>query len=400
VAESEHTVKRPFIVLLIIASLTKLADLLVSPKTTLPYILTASGAPMWLISLLVPIKESGSLIPQWFLKTKVAHRFSNRSVLWRLGALTQGIGILLLVFMLVVSRDAALALGVLLLLMFIAGGRAVCSLTMKDIQAETVEQGKRGKLIGMASSISGGLTLLFSTIFVLSDQTLTNTISYALLIVGALLFLSSLVFSFALQVEYDPQEEAKYGQNFRQLVACEPNLRHIIISRLLLLHSALVVPFVVAAAATGDNTTSSLAYFVGLSALASLVSSYVWGIFSDKSAITTLRIATMICIIATLIVGIWKEQLPSYAGLLLFFILTLGHAGIRTGRKTYLLDITNRSNRTGYVAAANTCVGIGLLCLGAIYAYVYNQIGLNIVVFMAALMVIGFFHSFALEKVK
>ncbi|GAA0854457.1 hypothetical protein GCM10009114_10260 [Aliiglaciecola litoralis] len=387
-------------ILLIISSLTKLADLLVSPKTTLPYILTASGAPSWLISLLVPIKESGSLLPQWLLKTQVAHRFSNRTALWRLGALIQGIGIILLVVTIIAAQNNLLAIIVLILLMAIAGGRAICSLTMKDIQAETIQQGRRGKLIGLASSISGGLTLLSSIVFVASEQPLTQAISYGLLIVGGLLFLIALLCSLFLHVEYDPKAEEGDQQGFMQLVRSEPNLRHIIISRILLLHSALIVPFVVSSAATNNDSASSLAYFVGLSAFASLISSYVWGVFSDKGAVATLRFATVICIAAAVCVGMWIEQLPSYASLILFFILTLGHAGIRTGRKTYLLDITDRSNRTGYVAAANSCVGIGLLLLGAFYAYCYSQFGVTIVLFMAMLMAIGFVHSFLLEEVK
>ncbi|HCB09087.1 MAG TPA: MFS transporter, partial [Alteromonas sp.] len=43
----------------LIASLasTKLADLLISAKTTLPALMLALGAPGWMISWLVPIRE-------------------------------------------------------------------------------------------------------------------------------------------------------------------------------------------------------------------------------------------------------------------------------------------------------------------------------------------------------
>ncbi|MGY0594167.1 MAG: MFS transporter permease, partial [Paraglaciecola chathamensis] len=62
-----------FIRLVVISTMTKLADILISAKTTLPWIMTSMGAPSWMISLLVPIRESGSLIPQLPLKRRIQH---------------------------------------------------------------------------------------------------------------------------------------------------------------------------------------------------------------------------------------------------------------------------------------------------------------------------------------
>ena len=42
----------------------KLADLLASAKTTLPALLISLGAPGWMVMWLVPIRESGALLPQ------------------------------------------------------------------------------------------------------------------------------------------------------------------------------------------------------------------------------------------------------------------------------------------------------------------------------------------------
>ena len=49
----------------IVASLllSKLVDILLSAKTTLPTFLTNLGAPSWMLGLLVPIRESGALLP-------------------------------------------------------------------------------------------------------------------------------------------------------------------------------------------------------------------------------------------------------------------------------------------------------------------------------------------------
>lgn len=396
---SRNSKNKPFVLLLIISSLTKLSDLLVSPKTTLPYILTAGGAPPWIISLLVPIKESGSLIPQWLLKKHVAHRFNNRTRLWRVGAAVQGIGILVMVVLMAVLSDHYLAYSVLILLMLISFGRAICSLTMKDIQAESVEKGRRGKLVGLASSISGMLTLLSAMVFLVSQQTLTQGLSYGLLIVGSICFILAFFISIPLRVCYEANESTDSAYNdFFLLLKTEKNLKHLIISRVLLLHSALIIPFIVASS-TGQSS-SKLPYFIGLSALASLISSFIWGIMADKGAVPTIRLAAGVCLVAALAFGLQIGSELKYLDLVLFFILTVGHAGIRTGRKTYLLDITEQINRTGYVAAANTVVGVCLLSLGAIYALLYNLLAQQIILLMTAFILVGLLHTYLLKKEK
>jgi len=390
---------KPFVLLLVISSLTKLADLLVSPKTTLPYILAASGAPPWLISLLVPIKESGSLIPQWMLKKHVAHLFNNRTLLWRIGSAVQGIAILLMVAFIVTLSDQSLAYSVLFLLMLGSFGRAICSLTMKDIQAESIEKGRRGKLVGLASAISGMLTLLSAMVFLVTQQTLTQNLSYGLLIFGSICFILAFFASMPLRICYEANESTDSTYNdFFLLLKSEKNLKHLIASRVLLLHSALIIPFIVAN--SSGQSSSTLPYFIALSAFASLISSYIWGMMADKGAVPTIRLAAGVCLVAALAFGLQLGAELKYLDLVLFFILTVGHAGIRTGRKTYLLDITERSNRTGYVAAANTVVGLCLLSLGALYALLYNVLAQQIILLMTVFLFVGLLHTFVLKREK
>ena len=45
---------------------SKSADGLVDPKLVLSWLMTHLGAPVFLIALLVPIRESGALLPQLF----------------------------------------------------------------------------------------------------------------------------------------------------------------------------------------------------------------------------------------------------------------------------------------------------------------------------------------------
>lgn len=43
---------------------TALAELMTNAKTVLPWLLQAMGAPVWIIGWLVPIRESGAMLPQ------------------------------------------------------------------------------------------------------------------------------------------------------------------------------------------------------------------------------------------------------------------------------------------------------------------------------------------------
>ena len=52
---------------LVANTLSSLADRIASAKTTLPWLLLQLGAPGWMLSLLVPIRESGSMLPQMLI---------------------------------------------------------------------------------------------------------------------------------------------------------------------------------------------------------------------------------------------------------------------------------------------------------------------------------------------
>jgi hypothetical protein len=53
---------------------------------------------------------------------------------------------------------------------------------------------------------------------------------------------------------------------------------------------------------------------------------------------------------------------------LAFFGLGVAHAGVRLGRKTYLVDMAEGNQRTDYVAVSNTVIGALLLLTGALGA--------------------------------
>lgn len=86
-------VPRNFFLLIASYVLTKLGDAVANPKTTLTWMMDAVGAPVALTGLLVPVRESGSLIPQLVIAAFVRRR-PIRKWVWVLGSLLQAVAVL------------------------------------------------------------------------------------------------------------------------------------------------------------------------------------------------------------------------------------------------------------------------------------------------------------------
>jgi hypothetical protein len=384
----------------------KLADLFTSPKTTLPWLINAVNGPSWLISLLVPVKESGSLLPQAFINTFFLSRYESRTGLWRIGASLQAVGIagLVIVSYLLNADDNIatnlFALLFLLLLILTSIGRSCCSLAMKDIQANYVEKGRRGKLLGIAGTFSALLTLAVTAVWELSSNELSSATILYLLALSSLSFLITIVIMAPLSVSIDSENQDTKTAWKTQINAVfkHKNTRHLLINRVLMLHTALVPPYLIAQQAKGDD--SSLFVYIGLSALASLISSFLWGKLSDRSAITTLRLAGILSGFTLLLFYFSTEQPSSMAVSIVFFIIMLCHEGVRTGRKTYLLDVTESANRRHVVSIVNTAVGLCLLGFGILYALIHQQLNDAIIPLMGAMILAGALHTWLMQAEK
>ena len=81
-----------FMLTLLAQFLTKLGDALASPKVTLAWVLGAIQAPLGLTALLVPIRESGSLVPQLLIASYV-RRLPLRKRVWVAGSVIQAVAI-------------------------------------------------------------------------------------------------------------------------------------------------------------------------------------------------------------------------------------------------------------------------------------------------------------------
>ena len=51
-----------------------------------------------------------------------------------------------------------------------------------------------------------------------------------------------------------------------------------------------------------------------------------------------------------------------------FFLLNVAHAGVRVGRKTYVVNLGGGNKRTDYVSISNSVIGVLLLLVGSVGA--------------------------------
>src|SRR5699024_10250792 len=135
-----------------------LGDQLVAAKTVLTWRFQAAGVPAALMALLVPIRESGSMLPQAALTPWVLNSPSSKR-LWIIGGIVQALAALGIGLAAMVMDSLALGIVVLVLLGVLSIGRALCSITGKDVQGKTISKGKRGIVTGRATTLGGIATL-------------------------------------------------------------------------------------------------------------------------------------------------------------------------------------------------------------------------------------------------
>ena len=140
-------------------TLTKLADELSSAKTVLPWVLTSVGAPASLIGLLVPIRESGSLLPQMVIAGVVRNR-PRRKYIWVLGGILQALALMGMGAAALVLRGPVAGATLLAFLILFSLARGLVSVASKDVIGKTVPKTRRGRLTGFTSALSGVLVLL------------------------------------------------------------------------------------------------------------------------------------------------------------------------------------------------------------------------------------------------
>ncbi len=367
-----------FFLILLSQILSKLSDALASTKIVLPWLMAQSGVPAFFTGLLVPIRESGSLLPQLVLGS-VVRSYALRKWFFVAGAVVQGICIAAIAWVAAALNGVEAGLAVVSLLVLYSLARGLCSVASKDVLGKTVPKTRRGLLSGLAASASGLVTVLVALLMLFELTPGDDSAMYLLLFFAAgLWFIAALCY--ARIAEYSGASEG--GGNALKEALARLNLlktdgafRRFVIVRSLLMSSGLAAPFFILLSnpqgAAGSLVNLSL--FLLVAGLASLISGRIWGQFADVSSRKVMLysglLTAMLCCAAS-IMAHFAEQLEVRWVLLLYFILSIAHQGVRLGRKTYVVDLAEGNRRTDYVAVSNTLIGVVLLIFGAVSALV------------------------------
>lgn len=375
-------------------SLQKAGGLVVDPKTVLVWLLAAVGAPAGLSGLLVPVRESGALLPQASLVPWV-RRFRLRKWLWVAGAMGQAAAVALLAITAATASGVAAGISILAALGGFALSRSLSSIAHKDVLGRTVPKGQRGQVTGFATVASGLVAITVGVaIRMVGGEEAQPAVFAGMLMAAALSWAAAAaVFATVAEPAGAPDDALATGwlRHAVDLLRSDAPFRRFVITRTLLLVSALSPPFVVALAARDAGASfGQLGPFVAASGLASLVGGPVWGRLSDRSSRRAMMLSagTSAAIVALLLAvsGFGGLRTAGWLYPLGYLLLALSHTGARIGRKTYLVDLGEGNRRTDYVATANTAMGLLLLVTGGVSAALA---GLGIEVALAFLAVLG-----------
>ncbi|WP_163381754.1 MFS transporter [Cyclobacterium sp. SYSU L10401] len=369
-------------------SVSKLAEQLVSPGTTLPWIFSALGVPNAFTGALVPIKDAGSLLPQLFVSAKI-RSFPRRKWFWVIPAWIQALALLAMAFTVLKLEGSTAGWLILILLALYSCCSGVASIAFKDVTAKTISKGKRGQMLGMRATLGGVFTLLAGGLILadLSGVTDRNPL-FLLVLSGALLWvISGFIFSLikedkgATSGGRSPAEEVRTAWQFWKNDA---NLRRFILARGLLMAIPLAQPFfVILGKEEIGSEVANLGILVIAAGLANVISSPFWGRFADKSSKKMMVVVGLLGALNIVLMSLfpfWPEPLQnSYVFAFLFLVQVMAHGGARLSRKTYLIDFAPREERPSYVSLANTAIGIFTLIgagLGALAGILGVQITL------------------------
>ena len=377
-------------------SANKLADILISAKTTLPALLISLGAPVWMIGWLVPIRESGALLPQAVIGI-LLRKMRARHTVWRVGIIIQVLAVLAMFLAGLMLEQAKAGWVVLVALVILSLGRSVCSLTVKDIEADIAQKGERGDLIGKASTLSGILTLLVAVPMVFFQESLGIAAILGLVLTAAAAFFCTFMLMLPVKTFVDVAQTDDKSSKKTAFWQFDAVVYRFVLVRGLFVHSALVAPYFMLESEAGAE--SLLPLYLAAQAAAAMLSSLIWGKVSDNSARKTLQIAGVIAVAACmglLITGAASVWVSGF----LFFMLSVAHTGVRTGRKTYSLDVREGQGRTELVAFSNTAIGLILLAFGALYAVLESILNISVVYVMTAMLIVAIALTVILPEEK
>jgi len=400
-----------YFLIIISNTLTKLGDVLSNPKTVLAWLMNYINAPLYLISFIVPIRESGSMLPQIVIAGYI-RQLGIRKWVWVIGSVLQFFSITAIALTALNFRGQQAGLLIILFLITFSLSRGLSSVASKDVLGKTIPKTRRGRLKGYTTAISGVLVVA-AGLFMLHK---TNNGEAGIDFYGSILFFAAAMWVFAAAVYSGIKEhkgETDGGGNALKkaweklmILKHDKPFRRFVIARTLLLCSALTAPFyVVLAQKFIGNKSDILALFIIANGIASVISAPVWGKLADssskkvmvKAAIITSALG-ILAFVAVTWIPFFRDNYWFYPAV--FFILGIAHSGVRLGRKTYVVDLAGGNKRTDYVAVSNTVIGLLLLITGGISALASLVSAEGVILVLSLFGVAGAFVSSALPEVE
>jgi MFS family permease len=384
---------------------TKTADGLIDPKLVLAWLMSSIGAPGFLIGLLVPVREAGSLLPQLLIARNV-QRTTRKKYWWVAGSAVQGLAAFGIAVSALVLSGTAAAWAIVLCLAVLAVARSACSVSYKDVLARTIEKGQRGRVSGLAGTASA--IAVFAFAIVLATGLLPREprfIAGAIALAGGLWVFAAAVF--CLLDETPNGENAASGDALAAMLRPlreDGELRTYIATRGLLISTALAPPFLVMLGNADAAQFGNLGLLILASSIAAIVSSYVWGALSDRSSRQTLMLAGLLSGLtlagASLTAFVSSSTVAGLAVAAFVFLAQIAYQGARGGRKTHLTDMETHDRKAVYTAVSNSVIGL-LLLAGGLFGLLADWAGPETVLaVLAAMSLLSSVTAFGLSEVQ
>jgi predicted MFS family arabinose efflux permease len=299
----------------------------------------------------------------------------------------------------------------IVLLAIFSLARGVCSVASKDVLGKTVSKNRRGTVSGYATAAAGVVVVGFGLYTQLvASEPQSRLVLFALLtMAGALWLVAAVVYA---QVEEYAGATEGGGNALAAAIANlallreNKSLRHFLITRTLFLSTALATPFyVVLAQERTQGTLADLGLLIAATGLAAALSAPVWGRMADRSSRQVLVASALVAAVngfalyAALLTEAPLVESPYFYTALLF-VLGVAHSGVRLGRKTYLVDMANSSNRGAYVAVSNTIIGIILLLAGILGAAVEELGPGSVIGLLSVIALVAAASAYVLDEVQ
>lgn len=346
---------------------SKLAEQVASPDVVLAALLLALGAPTAFVGALEPVRRGVATLPQ-LLMAPWLRRAVSRSRVWAGAAVVQAVvwaTVAVAAVWVTGGAAGAVVLGGLVLFSLASGA---ASAVFSDVTGATVDKAARGRLMALRSGLGGVATLLFALWLVLGWGAHADTGLYVGLLAGAggLWLVSAALFALigerAGPAATGERPMAAVRRGLRALRA-ESWFARFTVARALLVGLEVVIPYLTLLVhrQTGRVALGLLVLAVGV---AQLAGSPLWGRLIDRlsaraALVTAGALGGAAMAVAVLAAAVAGSALWPF--LLAVVLAGTAREGVRTARKTYLVNAAPGADRSLYTATSNSVTGVVLL---------------------------------------